>query len=167
MNYYNRQYGGNGGGRRPRQQQPRNNVQGGYASNRGSMKENVNKRNDRDPDYQGVMNVEINGIQHTFFVSGWWNENGSMGLSFKDVNEANQGGGRPQQRGNYRQGGNQRQPQRGYDRGYQEDYQQPEQPRQNGGAMSRARPIPQPSYADEPAPEYPDGPQYPDEVIPY
>lgn len=153
----NRGYqGGNRGGQRRNNGNQRN---GDYKPNSGNIRENRDRQNQNAPDYKGVMNVEVDGRTVTFFVSGWWNENGSMGLKFTNVAEAGQNQGRPQQRGNGRpqeryQGGN------GY--GQRDDYQ----PRQNG-AMSRARDLQEPVYRDEgpydagpPPQSYPDGPDY-------
>jgi len=183
MNGYNRQYrgpsygnrqrgaGGNGyqgQGRNQGNGQPRED--GDYPPNTGQLSPNARARNDNDPHMSGVMNIEINGQRYTFFISGWENKPGIFRLSFNPADGS--GGGRfrqnsPQIRGNFRQngrsnGGRNYRPQNGQDQdSYQEDYQ----PRQNG-AMSRARPIPEPRYEDgPPSPDYyPDGP---DDAIPF
>lgn len=151
--------GGNGGGHRPRRPQNGYQQQGGYGPNKASLRPNHEKRKDTDRDYMGVVTILDPGV---YFISGWDNEyeDGNRAISLRlthsdpDIaerhkQEAGQGGQRNgggyQQRGN---GGGQRPQQRqrqeprgngGYDdnRAYQE-----------GGAMTRARPIPEVRYDD-------------------
>lgn len=149
----NRSYGGrNQGG------------QQGYQPNTGKLRLNREKQSPKQPDFKGVGNVEINGVQHTVFVSAWFNQDQNTGeetirLTFTEPNspQQQQGGFRPQQRPQG-QRNSYSQPQQAYnpypDQGQYE-------PRQNG-AMSRARPIPpQPQYDDGPPPyeAYPEGPE--------
>lgn len=167
-NVGNRQFGG----------QPRGGQgQQGYVPNTGKLRVNHEKQSPKQPDFKGVGNVEINGEQHTVFLSLWFNQDQNTGedtirLTFTPPNSPQvqgypQNGSRqnaPNPRGGNRQnghsngGGNY---QRGaYTQQMSDDYtQQQFEPRQ-GGAMSRARPIPQPQYDDGPPPydAYPDGP---------
>jgi hypothetical protein len=95
--------------------------------------------------------------QVTVFFNVWENEDGSLGLTFKDANapqEQGNGGRQQGQRSQYR-GNAGYQPQQGY-----------QQPQHNpNGAMSRARPIPPAQYQNgpyddrspPPITEYPEG----------
>lgn len=151
-----------GGGRNYNQGggQQRGNVRGAYKPNTGKAMPNEKQRNERDPSFTGVGNVLCpDGSKMTIFISIWENQDGTLGLAFKDANEQGR-----QQRGGY----DNRQRRNDYRQndGYQGDYQDNRQ-RDNyreGGAMSRARPIPpaqfQGQYDDRnpPPADYPDGP---------
>lgn len=156
MNYPQRQpYRGprpNGGGYRGPRQNGGQNVQGGYKPNSGKLDQNTRKTQQTHPDMKGVMNVVTpDGRQESYFISAWFNEDGSLGLKFTHVSEAaNQGQG-----GQRQQGGYQQPPQQQY--APQQNYGQP-YPHPQGGAMSRARPIPQAQYVEagwQPPSEYP------------
>jgi hypothetical protein len=163
-------YQGNGGGQRS------NNVRGAYKPNTGQAKPNERRRGPNDPAFNGVGNfVTPDGQTHTFWVKVWENENGTLGLAFDDVNNSQQRPGGQRGQGNYQQprqnGGNNYQPrqnggysapqQQGNYAPYPQDWQGQDRPQ--NGAMSRARPIPQPHYDDSPPPydAYPDGPVEP------
>lgn len=155
MNYPQRQFRGprQGGYRGPRSNGGQN-VQGGYKPNSGKLDNNQNKVEAKHPDMKGVMNVVTpDGRQESYFISAWWNQDGSLGLKMTHVSEANQGQGQPRQNGGYRPQGQYRQPPQQYG-GPQYDQQpqpynsDPYQHPQNG-AMSRARPIPPAQYVEQ------------------
>ncbi len=179
--YSNRNYGGQrGGGQRGyNNQRQGGNVRGAFKPNSGKLNHNERMRPGRsDPQLSGVCNIEMpNGQTETFYVSGWVNDDGTIGLGFRNVNEA-QGQGYNQNRsyaqnqpsqGGFRQGNNQGQ---GYYRGggnnyenrpRRDDFQQERfDSRQQGNAMSRARDISPPHYQDRGA-----GQQYRDEPPPH
>src|SRR5687768_6215364 len=136
QNWGNGGYGGNQGG----YQQNGGGQNGGqYAANSGKARPNMEKRGPRDPDFKGPCNVELpDGSRMVLFVSVWHNQDGSLGLKFNHPNGPQQG-----RQGGYQQNGAYRQPQR--HNGYQGGYEQPQQSNrayEDGGAMSRARPIP-------------------------
>lgn len=151
------------------------NVQGGYKPNSGNAKPNERRQKQSDPAYNGVMNIETpDGQMHTFFVKIWENDNGSLGLKFQNVLDAQQGN----QNGGYQRpqgGGYSPQGQGGGYRGSQNYNQGPNPPQNGPGAMSRARPIPPATYRENGAYENappPNGPDdynvsYDDEVPPY
>ena len=156
--------GRNGGNNRP----------GKYEPGKATLRPNNEKRGPRDPDYKGVVTIEAPGV---YFISGWINRyddgNEAIGLRMNPADAA-QGQGRPQGGGYGRsqQGGGYQQ------QGYQQQPQQPPQ-RPQGGAMSRARPIPPQQYQQDggydpvpPPTSYPENADgydvnYPDDVIPF
>lgn len=149
-----------GGGRNYNQGQRRGNVRGAFRPNTGKAGPNERRRNSRDPAFTGVGNVVCpDGSKMTIFISVWENDDGSLGLAFKDAN-ADQYQGQQQRQPRDRNG-------RDYDH-YDERPRQQDNYRDNyrdGGAMSRARPIPpaqfQGQYDDRnppPADDYPTGP---------
>lgn len=165
---YSQNRGYNNGGRNQGGQQ-------GYHPNTGKLRLNREKQSPKQPDFKGVGNVEINGVQHTIFVSLWFNQDQNTGeetirLTFTQPNAPQQGNYQPrQQGGGYRRemGGHQQpqqppfgvngHPSNWYGQGQEPGYNPPQ-----NGAMSRARPIPpQPQYDDGPPPytEYPEGPE--------
>lgn len=181
MNWRNQGYDNDRNGRdwdeRPRQRsysQPNGYSNGGgkeqgeHSPNTGAARLNRKRRDDRDPIFIGVCNVEVNGEKHVRFVSIWINQDQRTGedkirLAFTVPNGPQQRQGGPRQNQNsYGQQNNQG--------GYRGQYQQ-EQPRREpnpNGAMSRARPIPTPQYRSEgpydnapPPSDYPDGPEQP------
>lgn len=135
------------------------NVRGQYKPNTGKALHNRFRRGPKDPSHTGTMNVVTpDGQMHTFDISIWSNDDGTLGCKFKNVLDRQQGqgnGGHQQgQRGQYRGNGGY-QPQQGY-----------QQPQHNpNGAMSRARPIPPAQYQNgpyddrspPPITEYPEG----------
>lgn len=163
---YNPNYGrGNGGGyRQPQNYDNGQNNRGPYQGNqqggnvRGQYKPDTGKglpnrrwRGPKDPSHTGTMNVVTpDGQTHTFDMSIWSNDDGSLGCKFKNVLDRDQGQGN---------GGHQRQPQgqyrprqsnpNPYPQDWQEQPQQGHQQRPNG-AMSRARPIPPTQYQNGP-----------------
>lgn len=180
MNWNNRN---DRGFRQPRQnfsnngyrQQQGGNVQGGYKPNTGNSKPNDRRQKQTDPAFKGVMSIQTpDGQTHTFFISTWENENGSLGHKFTNVLDVQQG----QPNGGYQRpsgGGYSPQGQGGRYRD-SGDYNQGPQRLQNGsGAMSRARPIPPATYNENgpyenaPPPTGPDdyNVQYDDENPPY
>lgn len=184
---WNRNYGGNrqSGGFRSRGQNGGGNYRGqgngGYQGggnrqngqhepNSGKFWPNEKKTQPNQPDFRGICNVVVNGQQVVLFVSVWENENGNFRLAF---NEPSQGGGQgysrqnsPQIRGNFQQNGHSNgRGQNGYN-GNGQDWQ--EQP-QRGSYMSRARQMPEPVYHDSPPPpdSYPEGPDGPNDEMPF
>jgi len=166
FNNQNRGYQGRQGG----------NVQGGYRPNTGNSKPNDRRQKETDPAFKGVCNIVTpDGEMHTFFISTWENDNGSLGhklTNVLDVQDQGNQNGRSQGRSN---GGYRPQGQGGSYRGSQ-NYNQGPNPTQNGSnAMSRARPIPPATYRENGAYENappPNGPDdynvsYDDEVPPY
>lgn len=168
MNYRNNQRGGYSQNRG--YQRPRNQGQQRYHPNTGKLRVNHEKQSPKQPDFKGVGNIEIEGVQHAVFVSLWFNQDQNTGeetirLTFTQPNAPQQ------QQGGYQQprqnGGYQRPLNGGYsgqqlNRGGYPDQGQGGYSHPQNGAMSRARPIPpQPQYNDEPPPydAYPEGPE--------
>lgn len=166
---YRRSYSNGGSGQRG------GNVQGGYQPNSGNAKPNDRRQKATDPAFGGVCNVQTpDGQIHTFFVKIWENENGSLGMKFQNVLDAQQGNGGQNNQPRFNANRGPVQPRNDY--GHYDGQNQPNRPQQ--GAMSRARPIPPAQYnngpyddrSPPPAQEWPDNADvnYPDsEETPY
>ncbi len=136
---------------------------GKYEPGKATLRPNHEKRGPRDPDYKGVVTIDQPGV---WFISGWYNKyddgNEAIRLSMNHA-DASQGQGRPQQprNGGYRQ----QQGQGSYEQ--PQNYQrQPQRPQ--GGAMSRARPIPSQQYREEgPYDNAPPPNEYPEQAEQY
>lgn len=170
MNNYRGQRRSNGGGQR----YSRNNGggqrrQSEHEPNRASLRPNMDKQRDGDRDLMGVVTIEEPGV---YFISGWENEydDGNRVISLRlahadpDIRErqrreadqrlgdngGSRNGGQRGNGGGQRNGGGNRGGQRPQQRRqeYRDNGYEDNRAYQEGGAMTRARPIPEVRYND-------------------